>query len=275
MRQVLLASVLAFTALFLVQSELHAAGHSGDKGFPGMRLEEGQTMADVGRGERVSRPAQPALDALESDDVVEIDVGSSIVFRPLIEKPATGVIFYHGAETDPRVYARPLRAVAEQGYLAVAVTMPRYLAVMAPNKADEVMSAFPEVNSWIVVGHSMGGAMAAKYALENPDKVGGVLLWDAYPPRDVDLAQVGFAVGQIYRTDLDGNAPENFVKAAHLLPDSAMLVAILDGEHTYFGDYILAAHRPVPTTSLTLDEQLDVVVRATLDFLGLVEARVN
>jgi len=259
----------------LCSAGIHAAGHSGDKDFPGMVLEEGQTMADVGRGERLSRPAPLALEALQSDDQVSVELADMIVLKPVAVEPDVGVVFYHGAETDPRVYGRPLRALAEAGYLVVAVTMPRYLAVMAPDKADEVLAAFPGIESWTIIGHSMGGAMAAKYAYEHPDKVNGVLLWDAYPPRDVDLTDAVFVVGQIYRTGRDGEVPDNFRKAEHLLPDGALLTAIPDGEHTYFGDYILASHRPVPTTSLTVDEQLEVVVLATLGFLNIVEAQVN
>ena len=232
-----------------------------------MRLQEGQTIADVGRGERVSQPAPLALAALEPDDLVEVEVGEQIVFRPVGVTPATAVVFYHGAETDPRVYGRPLRAIAEQGYLVVAVTMPRYLAVMKPAKADEVIDAFPSINSWVIIGHSMGGAMAAKYASEHPDKVSGLLLWDAYPPANIDLKDAAFLVGQIYRIDESGSAPENFLSASHLFPENAFLVPIKNGEHTYFGDYILAAHRPVPATSLTVDEQQQVVIDATLRFL--------
>ena len=43
--------------------------------FPGMVLEEGQTMADLGRGERVSQPAALALQALESDERVSVEAG--------------------------------------------------------------------------------------------------------------------------------------------------------------------------------------------------------
>jgi len=245
-------------------------------------IAQGKTVSDVCKHIGVTdqtyyrwRKEYGGMKVDQAKRLKELEVDDLLIFRPVGVKPETGVIFYHGAETDPRVYGRPLRAIAEQGYLVVAVTMPRYLAVMKPAKADEVIAQFPSISSWVLIGHSMGGAMAAKFAYDNPDKVDGVLLWDAYPPSDNDLTDAVFAVGQIYRTDSNGVAPENFRKAAHLLPDDAMLVAIEDGEHTYFGDYILASHRPVPTTSLTIDEQLDIVIRATNDFLRSVEVTAN
>lgn len=224
-------------------------------------------MADVGRGDRVSQPAPAAMAALESDELLDIEVGDWVIFTPNQTDILAGLIFYHGAETDPRVYGRPLRAIAQQGYLVVAVTMPRYLAVMAPNKAAEVLEAYPEVGQWAIAGHSMGGAMAAQYALANPEQVSGVLLWDAYPPGNVDLSDADFLVGQIYRTDEQGSAPKNFREVEHLLPDDAMLVPIAGAEHTYFGDYILAPHRPDPVASITLDQQQAIIIKATLDFL--------
>ena len=241
-----------------------------EKKFPGMVLEEGQTMADLGRGERVSQPNPKALAALVSDELVSVEVADWIVLTPTSRAPNVGMVFYHGAETDPRVYGRPLRAIAEQGYLVIAVTMPRYLAVMAPNKADEVFAAFPEIEDWVISGHSMGGAMAAQYTLAHPHKISGLLLWDAYPAGNVDLSQIDTLVAQIYRTDLEGNSPDNFRDADHLLPPNALRIPIAGAEHTYFGDYILASHRPTPNASITVDEQQALIVKGSVKFLGIV-----
>jgi pimeloyl-ACP methyl ester carboxylesterase len=237
--------------------------------FPGMALGEGQTLADIGSGERISQPSAAALAALQPDARLAIEVGDWVVFRPKQDDIRAGMIFYHGAETDPRVYGRPLRAIAEQGYLVVAVTLPRYLAVMAPDKADEVIAEYPEVTDWVVAGHSMGGAMAAQYALSHATRVKGVLLWDAYPPDHVDLTAAGFSVGQIYRTDASGTAPENFRAVAHLLPEDAMRVPIAGAAHTYFGDYILAPHRPAPVATISLDDQQEIIVAASLQFMEI------
>lgn len=234
--------------------------------FPGMVLEEGQTMADLGKGARVSQPAPKALQALESDDVLGIEVGDWIVMRPK-EGTTIGLIFYHGAETDPRGYARPLRAIAERGYLVVAVTMPRYLAIMEPYKADEVLRQYPEITSWAIGGHSMGGAMAAQYVHKKPGLMAGLLLWDAYPPSNVDLRETGSKVAQIYRTDAEGNAPENFREVDYLLPDISMRFPMQGADHTYFGDFILASHRPEPEAQITLDEQLAIVIDGSLSLM--------
>jgi hypothetical protein len=36
--------------------------------------------------------------------------------------------------------------------------MPLNLAVFSPNKADEVITDFPEIEEWYIAGHSLGGA---------------------------------------------------------------------------------------------------------------------
>ena len=237
--------------------------------FPGMVLEEGQTMADLGRGDRISQPAPVALQALETDELLKVEVGDWVVMHPRVQTE-TGLIFYHGAETDPRVYARPLRAIAEQGYLVVAVTMPRYLAVMAPYKADDVIEQYPGINRWAIAGHSMGGAMAAQYVVKKPGKVAGLMLWDAYPPANIDLTTTDTIVAQIYRTDARGYAPKNFIEVDELLPRNALRFPIKNGEHTYFGDYVLASHRPEPKAEISLEEQMAIVIDASIEFMQVI-----
>jgi len=262
--RLLIIAVLVFSG-FSVFAESKA-----ERKFPGMVLEEGQTMADLGRGERVSRPAPLALAALESDDYLDIVVGDNIVFTPKQQTYEVGMVFYHGAETDPRVYARPLRAIAEQGYLVVAVTMPRYLAVIKPNKADEVIAGYPQISTWAIAGHSMGGAMAAQYVVQHPGKMSGLMFWDAYPSADINLKDADVIVAQIYRTDKKGKAPENFREVQNLLPESTMDFPIAGAAHTYFGDYILASHRPAPNANISLEEQMAAVIELSLEFMAVV-----
>ncbi len=264
-----LLRIAVLFCLFIGSSVLAQTGAKPQDKYPGMALGEGQTMADIGRGERISRPSALALAALESDEQVDIALDDWVVFTPRQKNVSTGLIFYHGAETDPRVYGRPLRAIAEQGYLVIAVTMPRYLAVMAPNKAQAVIAAHPEIDSWVIVGHSMGGAMAAQFAATHADEVSGVLMWDAYPPETVNLTAASFAVGQIYRTDAEGVAPDSFRAVDHLLPEDAFRVPMAGAAHTYFGDYILAAHRPEPQATISLDEQQKIIIVATVQFIEI------
>lgn len=41
------------------------------------------------------------------------------------------------------------------------------LAVLNSDKAEKVINNYPEIDKWVIGGHSLGGVMACKYAPEN------------------------------------------------------------------------------------------------------------
>jgi pimeloyl-ACP methyl ester carboxylesterase len=57
-----------------------------------------------------------------------------------------------------------MQACAERGILCVLLRMPGNLAVLDENAADGVAADYPEIDRWYIGGHSLGGAMAARYA---------------------------------------------------------------------------------------------------------------
>jgi len=63
--------------------------------------------------------------------------------------------------------------------------MPLNLAVLGSNRADGAREAFPAIESWAVGGHSLGGAMACRYAADNTDELNGLVLHASYCDRDV------------------------------------------------------------------------------------------
>ena len=152
-----------------------------------------------------AEPMPEALAAMESDARVGVDTDPWLVFRPLDQDPATGLILYPGGRVDPRAYAPAGRALAEEGHLVAIVPMPLNLAFFAPGRAADVMSTFPSVENWAVGGHSLGGAMAANFAHSNPEPVQGLVLWASYPAGGDDLSGYRLAVGSIYGTE-DGLA---------------------------------------------------------------------
>jgi hypothetical protein len=188
-----------------------------------------------------NNPAQPmaqALASLQGDDQVGVIEGKWIVFQPLVEPKETGFIFYPGGRVDARAYAPQARAIAEKGYPVVIVPMPLNLAVFGINRADEVIDAFPDIEQWVVGGHSLGGAMAANYTRNNPDAVDGLVLWASFPASNDSLAdRLDLIAYSVYGT-LDGLAtPEEVLASKPLLPPSARFVPIEGGNHAQFGWY--------------------------------------
>ena len=128
-----------------------------------------------------SGPMPEALAALQSDAQVTVETKPWLTFTLTDQSPATGLILYPGGRVDPRSYAPLARDLAAAGYLVVIPPMPLNLAVLAPGRAAEVMAAHPEIERWVIGGHSLGGSMAANFVYKHPGSVDGLVLWAAYP----------------------------------------------------------------------------------------------
>jgi hypothetical protein len=212
-----------------------------------------------------SSPMPEALAALQSNAQVQVETEPWLTFRPVGREPVVGLILYPGGRVDPRAYAPPARAIAAEGYLVVMVPMPLNLAFFGPDRAAEVMAAFPEVKRWAVGGHSLGGAMAARFAHGHPSAVQGLVLWASYPATSDDLSARELAVVSICGTR-DGLATEEEIAASRpLLPAETRWVAIVGGNHAQFGWYGPQSGDNPATISRQAQQQ--EVVAATLALL--------
>lgn len=211
-------------------------------------------------------PMDDALFALQSDAQVEVTTDRWLIFRPANQDPPTGLIFYPGGRVDPRSYAPAARAIADEGYLVVIVPMPLNLAVLAADKAADVIAAYPEVDRWAIGGHSLGGAMAARFAHRHPAAVQGLVLWAAYPDASNDLSDRDLAITSVYGT-LDGLATEDKMAASRsLLPPDTQWIAIEGGNHAQFGWYGPQA-RDNPA-AISREIQQRQTIEATLQLLA-------
>ncbi len=185
----------------------------------------------------VAAPMPEALAALVSDTAVTVTTDPWYVFQPAGQQPTTGFIFYPGGKVDPRAYAPAARAIAEAGYLAVITPMPLNLAVISPSEAEGVVQAFPEIQHWVIGGHSLGGSMAAKYVFDRPGSMAGVVFWASYPAGSNSLADRDLLISSISGT-LDGLAtPEKIEASRPLLPANTTWLPIEGGNHAQFGWY--------------------------------------
>ncbi|MGI9290209.1 MAG: alpha/beta hydrolase [Gammaproteobacteria bacterium] len=182
-------------------------------------------------------PAAEALAAMESDERVTVEFDDYLTLSPASGTPTTGIVFYAGAHCDVRGYTPVLKEAAALGYLVVAPTLPFDFAIFAPNKADEVRAAHPEIEQWIIAGHSMGGAMVGTYADSNRDNLAGMIVFDSHPPASNNLSEVDFPVLLFERARLDGSRSQKFIDNQYLYPESAELVLIPGAQHMYYGSF--------------------------------------
>jgi dienelactone hydrolase len=213
-------------------------------------------------------PMPQAIAALESDRTVQVEREGWLVFRPAGQMPETGLIFYPGGRVDPRSYAPLAREIAGQGYLVVVVPMPLHLAVLGSQRADAVIQRYDQVQRWAIGGHSLGGAMAAQFAADHPERIAGLVLWAAYPAASNDLSSSSLRVTSIYGT-VDGVATADEIDASRaLLPETTEWVPIEGGNHAQFGWY--GSQRGDNEAQIGRQQQQAQIVDATCALLGAI-----
>ena len=97
-----------------------------------------------------------------------------------------GLIFYPGGRVAPDAYLPTAARIAERASVTVVIPKMRMnLAVFSQGRADAVIDGESQVSRWVVGGHSLGGAMACRYAGNNADTVDGVVLVGSYCDRPI------------------------------------------------------------------------------------------
>ena len=205
-----------------------------------------------------------ALEAMayQTDSVQTEQDGNVIWFVP--ENPTAGLIFYPGGKVEHRAYAPLLRACAEQGILCALVRMPGNLAVLDANAADGLQQEYPEVTTWYIAGHSLGGAMAANYAAAHDEDFDGLILLAAYSTKD--LTGTPLRVLSVYGSEDGVMNRESYEKNRSNLPEDTTEVILDGGCHAQFGSYGVQEGDGIPTISG--EEQVRQTAKAIAAFVG-------
>lgn len=205
---------------------------------------------------------EPALAALVSTDSVEVvDSPTAIELAPRVTGTGVGLVFQPGARVDARAYAAILRPLAEEGTLVVIPKQPFGIGFLATGALATARDAHPEIASWVVGGHSLGGTVAAGTS----EEADGLLLYAAYPASDIsgltDLDVLSISGSE------DGLAtPADIEASRSTLPDSARFEVVDGAVHAFFGDYGAQPGDGVPT--ITHDEARSIVSDLSVAFVA-------
>src|SRR4029079_11499665 len=106
-----------------------------------------------------------ATAALASTPAASFSEGQDgrLTFVATAVAPHVGLVLYTGGKVPPAAYAPAARAIAEAGYLVGIVPAPLNFAIFDTGAAEGVIADHPEITSWAVGGHSLGGASAALF----------------------------------------------------------------------------------------------------------------
>jgi dienelactone hydrolase len=206
-------------------------------------------------------PDEAAVAAVDSSSAVTVERldGLTIVRSGPVTEATRGLIYYPGGRVNAESYV-PTAAdvVSGRDVAVVIVDVPLNLAVLAPNRADRAPAALPAIESWYVGGHSLGGAMACRYAASNADDLDGLVLHASYCDRDVSesglrvLSVLGTADGVI-DADRERDSRSN-------LPIEARVIELAGVNHAGFGAYgPQRGDEPVSTDPATMRERVGTV----------------
>lgn len=165
----------------------------------------------------------------------------------------TAIIFYPGAKVEAEAYLPLLDQIRQTGVTCMLVHMPFRMAIFDADAAEEVIARFPEIQHWYIAGHSMGGAMASKFASDHPDLVDGLILMGAYIYGDYPEENTLTIYGSLNQSVEDHiDYTENIVE-------------IQGGNHAQFGNY--GPQKGDPPATISAEEQQRQTVEAIATFL--------
>ena len=128
------------------------------------------------------------------------------------------------------------------------------MAIFDVNAAEGVMAQFPDIQHWYIAGHSMGGAMASRFASEHEDEVDGLILLGAYPYGDYPVARTLTVYGSLNQSVEDK------------LDYTENVVEIQGGNHAQFGNY--GPQKGDLPATIPAEEQQAQAVAAIGDFIA-------
>jgi hypothetical protein len=181
--------------------------------------------------------------------------------------PDTGLVLYTGGKVPPAAYAPAAQAIAQAGHVVIIVPAPLNLAILDTGAAAAAIADHPEVSSWAVGGHSLGGASAALFVDGHPGVVDGLALWASFS--SADLAGDGLAVALVYGS-LDNGVPSFTAPDALARLGSEVTTTVIEGgNHEQMGWYTGQPNDP-PATIARTDQQAQLV-DATVELLAAID----
>lgn len=221
---------------------------------------EPEALAEVAHDERVM--------VAERDGVIVMSPSeqamSEQAMSPSEQVEPSGLVFFAGAKVEPEAYEATFRETVAAGQTVVIVQSLLNLPLFETRPLSDFTSVAPEVDSWAVGGHSMGGVKACMFADSEPDVVEALVLFASYCADDSLASRDDLVVLSLSATN-DGLAtPEKIEASIPDLPERTRIEAIEGAVHAQFGAY---GEQPGDGTPTISDEQARVEITKALEAL--------
>ncbi|MCT9623920.1 alpha/beta hydrolase [Pseudarthrobacter equi] len=206
-----------------------------------------------------------AAEAGPKSDLIVTETTTTITMTPDGGRaPTKGLVFYPGARVDARAYQDILAPTVGAGVRVVILKEPLGLSLLEANQARSAMADNPDITTWAVGGHSLGGVAASSFAQDNAD-VKGLVLYASYP-LDSLRERSGLTVLSVSGTKDGLSTPAKIDASLELLPADTEFTAVQGGVHAFFGDY--GAQPGDGDPGISREAAQEQITAATVTFLG-------
>ncbi|MCF8009123.1 MAG: alpha/beta hydrolase [Halanaerobiales bacterium] len=180
----------------------------------------------------------------------------------------TAFIFYQGGRVEELSYAPICEKLRKKGYSVFLVKMPFNLAVFDLDRAKMILDEYKDdIRNWYLIGHSLGGSMAASYLNDvNDKKLKGLILLASYPAESVDLSNKDFEVLSITASQDEILDQKKYNTTKDNLPFNTVYKQIEGGNHAGFGNY--GVQSGDGKIKIKKEEQWDYTVNLIIDFIN-------
>jgi hypothetical protein len=174
-----------------------------------------------------------------------------------------GFIIFAGAKADEKSYSYIAKLLHDEGHTVVIPKVPFHLSAFGIDHGSTIMEDNPQVEKWILVGHSLGGLPVSRIAAKQPDKLLGIALLATMASRDLS----GLDISAIRITAENDRIMSNKMMDSYLgnLPKNSLHIELKGANHQGFAAYNSFMSRDGEAT-ITWQEQNEETVRLILDF---------
>ena len=176
--------------------------------------------------------ADPLAEARANPGLAITENQTAVILTPVAGDTGRGLVFIPGAKVDALGYVAAFEDTVVDDGVTVVITRPWLnLAFFDPRPLLTFTDLAPDVSSWAVGGHSLGGVRACQLAGD----ADALVLFASYCAND--LSGSGLPVLSLSGSEDGLSTPQKIADAAKELPADAVFVEIPGASHASFGAY--------------------------------------
>lgn len=196
---------------------------------------------------------------------------------------SVGFMFLPGGLVDPHAYLTLMERVAAD---SIPVIIPKFsanLGILELSKYRAIINKYPDITSWYIGGHSLGGIVALNAVNNDPGYFKGLILLGVYPSESFAIPNWDKHVLSIYAENDQLSTIEEIENGVGFLPPASFIsntdafdtlnsaipgtiyYYIAGGNHSQFGDY--GPQKGDGMALISREEQHQKVHEAIITFL--------